>query len=122
MKASATDWPPLVSRGLLKDDCTTSTDMPGSMRMPLMRERCLVVILNLGILCFVFVGRPQPGLLCGDSKEAWGCAATSLYGGPAKNLCGKMLLHWIVPRSCVKPIYATLSTENFAGFHKQDEA
>ena len=54
-KASTTGWPPLTRSGLAKLVVTTSTDMPGSMRMPLNCVRDLVVIMNLGIVLFVLV-------------------------------------------------------------------
>ncbi len=54
-KASITGWPPLTRSGLAKLVVTTSTDMPGSMRMPLNCVRDLVVIKNLGIMLFVLV-------------------------------------------------------------------
>lgn len=54
-KASITAWPPLVVTGLLKVLVTTSTDMPGSMRMPLAFFSRLVVILNLGIFPPFFI-------------------------------------------------------------------
>ena len=54
-KASTTGWPPLTRSGLAKLVVTTSTDMPGSMRMPLNCVRDLVVIKNLGIMLFVLV-------------------------------------------------------------------
>ncbi len=50
-----TGWPPLTKSGLAKLVVTTSTDMPGSMRMPLNCVRDLVVIKNLGIVLFVLV-------------------------------------------------------------------
>ena len=50
-----TGWPPLTRSGLAKLGVTTSTDMPGSMRMPLNCVRDLVVIKNLGICLLVFV-------------------------------------------------------------------
>lgn len=50
MKASATDWPPLVVTGLLMELETTSTDMPRSRRMPLVFLGVFTVILNKGIL------------------------------------------------------------------------
>ena len=49
MKASATSWPPLVVKGLLIELLTTSTVIPGSMRIPPVSFICFTVTLNSGI-------------------------------------------------------------------------
>lgn len=54
INASATIVPPLVETGLLKLFVTTSTDMPGSIRMPLQFFKCFVVILNKAIFLSLF--------------------------------------------------------------------
>lgn len=49
-----TNWPLLVWIGSLKLLLTTWTDIPGSIRIPLQLERCLVVILNSGIYFYTY--------------------------------------------------------------------
>lgn len=53
-----TNWPPLVWIGSLKLLLTTWTDIPGSIRIPLQLERCLVVILKSGI----FLNKSKGGI------------------------------------------------------------
>ena len=52
MKASTTGCPPLVVTGLENELVITSTDIPGSMRIPLQLNLLFVVILKRGIIKF----------------------------------------------------------------------